>query len=182
MTTLIRNKKKQSVILPLRGQEPLIFMPAGDPTRSDVLMVEDAVVESVGLKEAIRRGLLEIVPESEVDAVLTHQDVAMDVQQSTAPLDATIERRQNRDLIAATCIGPGARPGMECGATLIRPSAEVKNGDAPPLCSSHESLSATYYQTEVQVEGRSEDGVESGPVTTKVWKRMEMAPPRRNLT
>jgi len=184
MTTLLRNKKRNSVILPLPGvREPIVFMPLGDPSGGDVALVEDHQAETAAVQNAVRTSLLEIVPQEDVDAVLARTDeVSLQIaEQAQAASMERIERVQNRDLVGTVCIGPGAREGQQCGATVIQ-SVEVRNGDAPPLCGKHEHLSATFYQTEVQVEGSiGADGTPEGPVTTKVWKRVEMAP-RRTLT
>lgn len=182
MATLIRNRRKNSVVLPMPGRPPLTFMPNGDPASGDLATIDDAEVSTAAIQDAIRQGLIEIVPEEEHDAAYAQADGVVDRMTEDLVGDAmgTIERKQDRDLIGTLCIGPGPRPGLTCGATILRASADVKKGDAPPLCGKHESLSAEYYQTEVQV-ARAESGVDDGPVTQKVWKRVEMAPPRRSL-
>lgn len=180
MATLIRNRKKNSVIVTLPGgHEPLMFFPLGDRNGADAVLVEDDVSKSVAVQNAIRQGLIELVNADDVNEVLDDIDSRLaSGHEMSAQATATIERVQNRDLVAQTCIGPGAREGLTCGATLIRSQA-VLSGDAPPLCSSHESLSGQYFQTEVEVEPNPDDP--TGPITKQVWKRVEVTRPQRNL-
>lgn len=181
MSTLIRNKKKNSVIIPITGHEPIVLMPLGDANGGDVVMVEPDVAGTVRVKEALRRNLIEFVTEDDYEEVVARADAHLADSEAAVSeaTEAVVERKQNRDLISSTCIGPGARETLTCGATVIQ-SQEVKRGDAPPLCSQHEHLAPNYYQTEVQVES-DVDGPDQGPVTKKVWKRVEMTAPRRNL-
>lgn len=171
---ILVNKTRKRIIVPLgKGLHPVVLLPQGDHSGGDMVPIDSDVAESSGVYQAVRTGKVAV---QDVDGdgftALEQRDQALEQRRAEAKAETTdvvesvMERRQDRDLVGALCIAPSAaNPNLPCDAEVIRPN--VKNGDEPPLCTRHQSMSGQYVATEVEPEG---DGFIDGPSRTK-WTR-----------
>lgn len=171
MPMLVRNAAPNATVFAKTGVS-ILWGASGDPSGSDLQRVPDALKDDVDFIQSVERGLLVIEDGSdpEVLASIAAQSQVFKAHQERAAQNvaATLDRRQDRDLVSVDCIGPGT-PGRSatCGQPVLQRSAQM--GDAPPLCQRHQGLAANYYLAE---EGSVGEGDERGGKITKQWKQI----------
>lgn len=146
----------------------------GDPFRvqfsahghsGDTQRVPLALCEDIDFLNALESGVLKIVdgPEEIVEALQFETErVRAEREASAAKSTDLLDRRQDRDIVGVTCIGPApAGRSGNCGRSLIQSAKQ--QGEVPPLCSEHQSLAPTYHLVETGSKGEgateSRDGV-----------------------
>lgn len=175
MTTLIRNLRRNSLVLPVPGAASITLMPNGDPSHGDVTMVSEEVLESVEFRDALRRGLVTQIEAEDTDQALSDMDEARaasrEGQQRAAQesLNETLVPSQDNDIIGTSCIGPGARPTLKCGVPVQLTAAQRK--EQPPLCDKHRRLAHEYVPSETSTSGDPEIG---GGERVTVWSRVSV--------
>lgn len=129
----------------------LEFQAAGDPGGGDVQYISEELAASPACVKAVMHGTLALETDTmspEVAQAFQNQMRVARQQREKAQsqIADTIERTENRDLVGETCVGPGDRPGSECGAQVaVRDRAQR---DTAPLCSRHEDLASQYVAVE----------------------------------
>lgn len=146
----VRNRETGPTILQLSDRELFIWQPAGAKDGEDVQLMPSTVLDDLRFIRALQHGSIEIEdPDEEVTAHLAKLRVEVtpplirDAQRAAAlmAVESTIDRRQERDLLAAACVGPGQRGRTgECGTQVISPAPARGAPQAPPLCKAHEHL------------------------------------------
>lgn len=159
----VRNRETGPTILQLADREMFVWQPAGDSGGQDVQLMPSTVLDDLRFLRALQSGSIEIVdPDEEVQGHLAKLRVTVtpplirDSQRAAAlaQVEATIERRQDRDLVATDCVGPGQR-GRDgaCGIQVIGRATPRGEAPKPPLCPTHEHLGASLVL--VTVQGKS---------------------------
>lgn len=146
----VRNREVGPTILQLDNRELFVWGAAGHKDGEDVQLMPSTVLDDLRFIRALQNGSIEIVdPSQEVVDHLAKLRIEVtpslirDSQRAaaTALVEATIERRQERDLVAAACVGPGQRGrDGECGVQVIMPAGPRDARPRPPLCRAHEPL------------------------------------------
>lgn len=177
----LRNMKNGVTVLTPNFSDPrnfLEFQAAGDPGGGDIQYVSEELVNSPACVKAIQHGILEL----EGDALSPEVKQAFEQQMRVArerqrraeeQIDASIEHRENRDIVGETCVGPGSREGARCGDVIaVRDRALM---DTAPLCARHAHLAAEYTRTENN--SYNEDGTSKKGYT---WFRTRIEPRERS--
>jgi hypothetical protein len=140
---------------------------ADDEDGGDIQQVPDELADNVNFLRALQKGIFEVeeAPEA-LRAALDKQTASWrrKSEQAKAQTEAALDPQANNDIIPTPCVGPGPRPGVQCGAdVLIR---EKSKGERPPLCSKHKNLAGEYVITQGEkiVDGKAET----------LWTRMGM--------
>lgn len=131
---------------------------SGDPDGNDYQYVPDEVVTDVNFMKAMNRGVFAVVEASDAvheaiarqgEAYLRRQEIA------TQAAKDVIDQRADDDLISLSCIGPGSRPGSDCGDQV---PVRAKHRDRkPPLCDRHVGMQNIFALVETE-EFDSETG------------------------
>lgn len=174
----LMNTSNSPLIVPLRKGGVLEFAAQGDPAKGDYVFADYEILRDPGVRDALKRGFIVTVDQDPEEISVEHAaelaQRAHEARQAerarvTAVLDTT---PQDRGMVGVECIGPGARPTLNCGATVLRKAAV--DGEIPPLCSKHQSLAPEYVLTEHGSPGEGASGETPGPVR-KVWTRVSVA-------
>lgn len=111
---------------------------AGDPHGQDVQLIPEFYLTShPQFVKIVSRGVLVRAdgPEAQrADVAQANTSPGADLTNQAAQ---SIHREDNKDLVGATCIAPGTRSGVTCGADALVPNGAT---DVPPLCSQHKHL------------------------------------------
>jgi hypothetical protein len=151
------------------GSVRIVWGPKG--TAEEVQRVSDKLLEDADFLTSMDRGTLvvEDTGDPEVAAKLaafqaSARDARERAEQRTA---ASIDRRQQRDLVGETCVGPNRSAGREalCGTAVIRSAKEMD--ETPPLCPRHQGLINEFVLVEAGSKGDERDPLR------KVWKRVQ---------
>lgn len=114
---------------------------SGDPEGNDFQYVPDDLVNNVNFMKAVTRGIyaIEDAPEGVHEAILRQGEAYRHRQEAAkAAAAAVIDQRADDDLISMPCMGPGARPGSDCGDLV---PVRAKHRDRkPPLCDRHAGM------------------------------------------
>ena len=171
MPLLVRNTEANATVFSKRGTS-IVWAPSGDPMGGDLQRVPDDLQDDVDFLNSVERGLLVIESASNpevLDKIAAQSQVFQARRaQATSSVEASLDRRQDRDITQVSCIGPALNGrGGECGAPVLQRAAAV--GEIPPLCSRHESLASQFYLAESGSPG--ENATESTPGAVKrQWK------------
>jgi hypothetical protein len=150
-----------------KGTTVVTWMGKGDPNGEDVQAIPDDILNGVAYDKIRRRGIIEEMTEEEAYGAMETQNEVWEKSQSTADIEATIERTTNNDFVVLNCIGPSTRGQGLCGADVnVR---DAKKNEAPPLCAAHVALAREYVPEDLVKDGR----------TVKTWTRFVMAPRQR---
>lgn len=163
----LRNKKDGVTVLTPVFSDPrtyLEFQAAGDPSGGDVQYVSEELVNTPACVKAIQHGVLELESDTMSEEIRNAFEQQMRVarqqrQQAEAAVAASIDRPENRDLVGETCVGPGERPGVQCGVSVPRRERSVQ--DTAPLCTRHADLVTQYVRVEdnsYHADGSSQKG------------------------
>lgn len=178
----LKNLKAGVTVLTPDRSDPrnyLEFQAKGDPGGGDVQYVSEELAASPACVKAILHGVLELE-----DDIMT-PDVAQAFQQqmqaakrqreaSEAAVALTIDRPTNRDLIAATCVGPGERANQLCGSSVA--VHDTVNQDTAPLCARHDHLAAAYVRVE---DNTQSEYTETSKKVGYRWLRTHVEPRER---
>lgn len=146
----------------------------GDTQRIPVGLAED-----IDFLNSLENGVLEVIggPEDVVAALKFETNRVREerAEQASAATEM-LDRRQDRDMVGASCIGP-APAGREgkCGRPLIQSAKQ--QGEVPPLCSEHAHLTPTFYLAEAGSKGEGATETRDG-VVRREWREVQMAPSR----
>ena len=184
MPVKVRNNESSTVVFakPLGGESVKItWGPKGQP--NDTQRCPDAITEDTDFLNSLDAGIFEVVsgPADVLERLRAEaNDVRTDREAQRAAAEAKqaqiLDRRQDRDILSQTCIGPAptGRSGL-CGrAVLVR---NANRDQTPPLCAQHAGLADQYYLHEAGSRGEGATESREG-VVRREWKRIEMAQPR----
>lgn len=182
MPLLVRNLASDTTLFAKKGQPTVIWAPSG--SSGDIMRVPNEWAEDIDFLNSMDAGILEIVEEGSseeaVAAVKSHQgSFRASQQQAARSVEATLDRRQDRDLIGQACIAPAeGRPEQVCGQQVLIKASQ--RDEVPPLCKQHEGLAPQFYLVQSGSKGEGEGAAEGreGKVN-KVWRRVEMTAPQR---
>ena len=141
-----------------------VLGPRGSTTFPDTLRVSTDLLEDAGMLRALESGSVEVVePSQDVTERLSflrlpERRAAVEVlrERARTAVEQVMDRKRDRDLLGATCIGPAdAGRAGQCGAQVIQRSDE--SGQVPPLCSAHRHLVSLYVATEKGSRGSPDD-------------------------
>lgn len=149
MPVAVRNLKTGPTVFSILEGENKIqveWKGKGDPYGEDVQEVPDSLLEDTRFRRALTRGVLERVDREEADGFIARQSQGAREREDAAAQAAVqaIDPAANNDLVSLPCQGPNERGTGECGAPV--PTREKDKGDAPVLCSQHESLAFQFVQ------------------------------------
>lgn len=172
---LVQNEERGPTVFTTDEGKTHTWFPKGDSLGRDTMRLSDALLEDSGFLTAIERGSLSVVeakPETreQVDEVVHRAaerrgELMARQQGADDAVQATIDRRQGRDLLPLYCVGPGpAGRNGTCGAQVIQRAEE--SGAVPPLCSGHVHLRGEYVGEETGSAGSDTD-----PKRT-IWTRV----------
>lgn len=167
---LVRNAERGPNIWAKKDRDTIIWGPAG--TANDTRRVPDWLLEDPDFLEACDAGSLVIEQASaEIDARMAEFSTWSKERRAQREQDATamLDRRQDRQILAETCVGPGPNGRTTgCTATVQRPAKE--KDQTPPLCPQHTGLVNEYV---LDVEGSAEHGDDGTPAASR-WTRFSL--------
>jgi hypothetical protein len=148
------------------------FKAAGYP--GDEQRVPTSLANDIDFVNSLERGIIEVVsgPPGYVEALRFETQNAREARVAEeARHSEMLDRRQERDIVGATCIGPApqGRTG-ECGVALIQSASTVS--DTPPLCTQHKTLSNEYFLAEAGSRGEGATETTDG-VVRREWRRAQ---------
>jgi hypothetical protein len=181
---------QSSVLISNQEDSPVVFSdpvlhfqmdwePKGDSAGGDIRTVPaDIFDRSVSFIDAIRKGVLKIeqADESVMEKinlqVQTYQKSrASSAQAAIASIDPA---KAGGEQVGVACVGPGTRPGNDCGELLAMRSIDV--AERPPLCNRHKHLSDQYV-------GVQQEPDPNNPKKVKIrWDQVKMAPTLKQTT
>lgn len=150
----LRNLKGGVTVLTPDRSDPrnyLEFQAKGDAGGGDVQYVSEELAASPACVKAILHGVLALEEDTMSPDVANAFQQQMQAakrqrEQAEAAVAETIDRPTNRDIVAATCVGPGERANQLCGASVA--VRDTVNQDTAPLCARHGHLSMAYIRVE----------------------------------
>lgn len=176
MPLSVRNREANTAVFAkIVGGEHVRITWGPDGTANDTQRVPNSLAEDIDFLNSLEQGVLEVVdgPEDVVKALQfeTAKHRQMREEREARALES-LDRRQDRDMIGATCIGPApaGRQG-ECGRAVL--VANKNLDDVPPLCREHEHLAPTFF---LHVDGSKGEGAthsRDGEIRRE-WRRVEM--------
>lgn len=149
------------------------FAAAGYP--GDEQRVPAALADDIDFVNSLERGIFEVIEgeESLVKALQFQTAKAREARESEQQRYASVlDRRQERDMLGATCVGPApvGRDGA-CGRPLIQSASQ--QGEQPPLCTQHQHLSNEFFLAEAGSKGEGATPDRDG-VVRREWRRAEL--------
>jgi hypothetical protein len=187
MPLIVRSTLRNPVVFAKRDIA-ITWAVAGDPVGADTQMVPDSLAEDIDFLETVRRGTLVIEHFTNDEVRAKFEGIAAFAgrrasqvqaanEQANAAIEATIDRRQQRDIVGRPCLGPDGRgnPG-QCGTQVLTQAAQT--GAEPPLCSQHQHLVNQFYLAEDGSPGEGATESRAGQVS-RVWKPITMTAPTR---
>lgn len=172
----VRNlEPNMSVFAKQINGDPLRITFAASGHNGDTQRMPLAVAQDIDFLNSLEAGVLEVVdgPEELVESLRfeTERQRAERAEAATKATE-TLDRRQDRDMVGVTCIGP-APAGREgtCGRALVQ-SAKQRT-EQPPLCSEHASLAPTFYLAEAGSKGEDATETRDG-VVRREWRQVTM--------
>lgn len=155
--------------------DPLKITFAAHGNAGDTQRVPTALAQDIDFLNSLEQGVLKVVdgPEDLV-AELQFETERQRAERAEAAVKVTetLDRRQERDIVGVTCIGPApaGRQGT-CDRPLIQSAKQ--QAEVPPLCSEHAGLAPTFYLAEAGSKG--EDATESRDgVVRREWRQVTM--------
>lgn len=150
---------------PLRVQ----WAAAGHP--GDTQRVPLALCEDIEFLNSLENGVLEVVSGPEdvlAELKFETEQVRAERAEAQANSQTVIDRKQDRDIMGAVCIGPApqGRSG-ECGRALIQSAKQ--QGEVPPLCEQHIHLATNFYLAEAGSRGENATEDRDG-VVRREWR------------
>jgi hypothetical protein len=164
---MVRNTTKGPVVFSNSPSDYVEWQGAGDGMGGDVQPISPTWVDNPQFRRMMTRGIFEVEQaDDEIQAVLDKHKADWDrraLERESATKDA-IDQAPNNDMLVRSCLGPGSKPGENCGTDV---SVKVQDQDKkPPLCTSHEHMAGQFVPqaTERIVGGKQE----------VVWKSIAM--------
>lgn len=128
-------------------------------TGDDTMRVPDSLVEDIDFLASLESGTLEVVdaPESIREKVTFETNqfradrIASELRQAEV-----LDRRQERDILGNTCVGPApaGRTGA-CNRQVLQSAKAAK--EQPPLCRDHAHLAERYFLVENGGKGEADE-------------------------
>jgi hypothetical protein len=173
---VVKNNQRGPTVFKTDGGQSHMWWPSGDGMGRDELRLPTDLLDDAGFLGALESGAVELThwPEAFDDEVVQLREslqAATDrraayVAKALAASEAVMERRQDKDIVGLTCVGPGpAGRNSACGTSVLRPAKE-KDATAP-LCPGHLHLSPQFVPHVIGSKGS-----ESDPLRTE-WKRAD---------
>lgn len=114
---------------------------AGDPNGGDYTHVPAEVLENPDFMRAVRKGVIEVLDDSEEvkDIISTQAAMAQAIEERrAADQEAVMHRPQDASIVGTPCVGPNPRGNGTCDRSV--PVREKEAHDRPPLCTEHSHL------------------------------------------
>lgn len=150
----LRNLKDGVTVLTPNFADPrnyLEFQAAGDPGGGDLQYVSEELTTAPAVVKAIQHGVLALESDAlspdVADAFQRQMQLAQrQRERAEAEIADAIDRPENRDIVGENCVGPGEKPGVQCGTSV--PQREKAMADIAPLCAKHRHLAMEYTRVE----------------------------------
>lgn len=152
----------------------------GDPLRvqwaakghsGDTQRVPLALVEDIEFLNSLEAGVLKVVSgpaDVLADLQFETEQVRAERAEAEANSKSVIDRKQDRDIMGATCIGPApAGRNGECNRSIIQSAKQ--QGEIPPLCEQHIHLATNFYLAEAGSRGENATEDRDG-VVRRNWR------------
>jgi hypothetical protein len=164
---LIRNTTKGPVVFSASPTDYVEWQGAGDPMGGDYQPVSPTWVDNPQFRRMMTRKILVVEEaDAETEAALAKHEEDWNrraADRANASKDS-LDQAPNNDLIVRKCLGPGSKPGENCGTEV---SVKVQDQEKkPPLCTQHEHMAGQFVPeaTDRLVGGKQE----------VVWKSISM--------
>ena len=183
MPLSVRNSVANTVVFAKNvGGDPVkvIWGPKGEP--NDTQRVPNSLSEDIDFLNTLEQGTLEVL-DGPPELVATLQFETEKAREMRAAADArsmnSLARRQERDMMQATCIGPGpSGRTTECGRTLLIAAKNLQT--VPPLCEQHSHLSPQFFLSEEGSRGEGATHSRDGEIRRE-WRSVQMMPKATGL-
>lgn len=150
----LKNTRKSTLMIPIQGARPLTLRPLGDSGGQDNLLIDETTAARIEVRSAVSQGLVTLVSEEEEQSFADERNAearqraeeAAEARKKT--LTEVIDYRQENDISGRTCIAPGERPQVPCGAIVV--GQATKDRETAPLCSRHQGMAGQYTYTEIE--------------------------------
>lgn len=155
--------------------DPFKVQFAANGHHGDTQRVPLALAEDIDFLNSLESGVLEVVSgPTDVVSELQFQteQVREERAEALAAQSSVIDRKQDRDIMGVTCIGPApaGRQG-ECGRALIQSAKQ--QGEVPPLCDEHIHLAPNFFLAEAGSRGENATEERDG-VVRREWRQVTM--------
>lgn len=175
----VRNLERNTTVFAktINGNSHRItFGAAGTP--NDTLRVPIELAEDIDFLNSLEMGIIEVVdgPADVVEYLqFETKRVREEREEQAQRASEVLDRRQDRDLVGVTCIGPApaGRTG-KCGRSLIQSAKQ--QGEVPPLCPDHTHLAPTFHLVESGSKGEGATESRDG-VVRREWRAAVMTAP-----
>lgn len=149
------------------------FAAAGYP--GDTQRVPTSLAEDIDFLNSLEAGVLEVVdgPPDVIDTLrFETEQVRAEREAASKQAVEALDRRQERDIVGATCIGPAptGRSGT-CDRSILQSAKQ--QGEQPPLCQQHQHLAPNYYLAEAGSKGEDATETRDG-VVRREWRAVKM--------
>lgn len=184
MPLTVQNNAASTTLFAIPGKQPIIWSANGDPMGEDTQRVPDDLAKDIDFLRSLDQGLLTVVDGDDPDvlASLQRSSTAFAARQAAnaAKQESMMDRKQDRDMIGVTCLGPDARGNdAGCGATVLQRASDINGADPkPPLCDKHKPLAPQFYLTQDGSKGEGATEARAGQIT-RTWRRVQMTAPAR---
>lgn len=175
--TVKNNDPNTTVFTKTIGGDPVRIVWGPKDSPSDKQRVPNSFAEDIDFLNSLEQGLFEIVdgPEEIIKSIQveTQKGKALREEALSRASAATMEqvdRRQDKAMVGATCIGPGpAGRTTKCERPLLIAHKDVSS--VPPLCPEHAHLAPNFYLSETE-DPDSREGIRR-----REWKPIQMTAP-----
>lgn len=144
-SVMVRNRMPGPTVIAADAKRSyeLNFAGKDDPQGEDVQEIPEELLRTKQFRDAIRKGIFEVVEGHDNPVVLQAMSRQSDSFQKRMAADElaareVIDAASEDDLLVVNCIGPGSRQGAVCGDLV--PVKEKDQAGKPPLCSKHSHL------------------------------------------
>lgn len=154
------------------------FQANGHP--GDTQRVPIDLANDIDFLNALEAGVLKVLdgPQEVVEALqFETEQIASDRKADQVRATEVLDRRQDRDMVGAKCLGP---KGAGRTGTCDRPLVRSAKSDTPPLCQDHLHLAPTFHLVETGSKGEGATETRDG-VVRREWRQATMTEPQRQV-
>lgn len=144
-SVMVQNKMSGPTVIAADAKRnyEMIFAGKGDPQGEDVQEVPEELLRTKQFRDALRKGVLEVVEGDDhpvVIAAMARQSDSFAKRMAAENLASreVMDAVADNDLVVVNCIGPGSRDGAVCGDQV--PVKDKEQASRPPLCDRHQHL------------------------------------------
>ena len=144
-SVMVRNRMAGPTVIAADAKRSyeLVFAGKDAPSGEDVQEIPEELLRTKQFRDAIRKGVLEVVEGLDHPVVvqaLSRQTDSFAKRQAAENMAAreVLDAVADNDLVVVNCIGPGSRDGAVCGEQV--PLKDKDQATRPPLCDRHQHL------------------------------------------